>query len=62
MAEVGADHIDTLSSRYWHAYFAGQAGDAAEAARLRTQLAADQERVLGADHADTLRARDWGCR
>ncbi|MFB7853596.1 tetratricopeptide repeat protein, partial [Streptomyces sp. NPDC056053] len=54
---LGADHPDTLLSRYQHAWNLGRAGEHAEAARLLAEVAVDRARVLGADHPDTLLSR-----
>jgi tetratricopeptide repeat protein len=55
--EQGADHPDTLTTRYRLAYATGFAGDPAAARDLFATLLSAQERVLGADHPDTLDTR-----
>ncbi|MEV0261735.1 tetratricopeptide repeat protein [Streptomyces sp. NPDC050617] len=54
---LGADHPDTLASRYEVAYTLSRLGRPADALREYGQAAAGRERVLGAEHADTLAAR-----
>jgi hypothetical protein len=56
---LGADHSDTLNSRYWLARFVGLAGDPAEAARLMREVATDQARVLGPHHPVTTNSEAW---
>ncbi|WP_374200231.1 tetratricopeptide repeat protein, partial [Streptomyces sp. AC555_RSS877] len=56
---LGADHPNTLDTRYWAARFRGEAGDVAGAATAFAELLKDQTRVLGADHPDTLSTGDW---
>jgi hypothetical protein len=56
---LGADHPDTLTSRYWLARFMGLSGNPAEAARLMREVAADQARVLGADNPVTTNSESW---
>jgi Tetratricopeptide repeat len=51
---LGPDDPDTLSTRSYIAYWTGEAGDAAGALRLFSELLPDWERVLGPDHPDTL--------
>ncbi|MFD9370019.1 hypothetical protein ACFWA6_20300 [Streptomyces sp. NPDC060020] len=54
---LGPDHLDTLSARHEHAYWAGEAGDPAAARDLFMKLATDRTRILGPDHLDTLTTR-----
>ena len=53
----GPEHSDTLTARHQIAYWAGYAGDAAEARDQFAALLPIEERVLGPEHPDTLTAR-----
>ena len=55
---LGADHPDTLGSRYNLAGAYASAGRLEEAIPLYERTLADFERVLGADHPDTLTSRN----
>jgi tetratricopeptide (TPR) repeat protein len=53
----GADHPDTLGTRWTIATMTGRCGNATEALRLLEGLLPDQERILGPHHQDTLGTR-----
>ncbi|MFD6397614.1 tetratricopeptide repeat protein [Nocardia sp. NPDC060249] len=55
---LGADHLDTLSTRNNLAATYWSAGRTAEAIPLFERTLADRARVLGADHPDTLQSRN----
>jgi len=54
---LGPDHPDTLETRRALAFWRGEAGDRAGAARALEKVLADQLRVLGPDHSDTVLTR-----
>lgn len=54
---LGADNVDTMSTRYALAHSTGESGDRAEAIELFRELAADLTRNLGADDEVTLWSR-----
>jgi len=53
----GPEHPDTLNSRYYVAYWTGEAGDAVAARELVAAMLLIRERVSGPEHRDTLAAR-----
>ncbi|MFG2387000.1 tetratricopeptide repeat protein [Streptomyces avermitilis] len=55
--QLGPEHPDTLASRHNLAYWTGEAGDAAGAARTLAELLTDQRRIMSDDHPDTLATR-----
>jgi hypothetical protein len=54
---LGADHLDTLTTRHNVAYWRGEVGDVSGAVKALEGVLADELRVLGADHPDTLTTR-----
>jgi hypothetical protein len=54
---VGAEHPDTLASRYNLASAYQAAGRAQDAIAIFEPLLADLERILGAEHPNTLNTR-----
>jgi len=55
---LGADHLDTLTTRHNLALWRGEAGDPASAVTAYEELLTDQLRILGADHPSTLTTRN----
>jgi hypothetical protein len=53
---LGAEHVDTLESRYELAGYLGGLGEYAEAASVLREVIAARTRVLGAEHVDTLKS------
>ncbi|MFE0232189.1 tetratricopeptide repeat protein [[Kitasatospora] papulosa] len=54
---LGADHPDTLASRYEVGFTLSRTGRPADALREYTHVAQARERAFGPDHPDTLAAR-----
>ncbi|MFE6178836.1 tetratricopeptide repeat protein, partial [Streptomyces sp. NPDC056464] len=54
---LGPNHSNTLTARTNLACWRGEAGDAAGAATVLTELLEDRVRLLGPDHPDTLATR-----
>ncbi|MGW2034694.1 tetratricopeptide repeat protein [Streptomyces sp. NPDC001811] len=54
---LGADHPDTLASRYEVAFTLSRTGRAADALREYAQVTQAREQVFGPDHPNTLAAR-----
>ncbi|WP_062985324.1 tetratricopeptide repeat protein [Nocardia anaemiae] len=54
---LGADHPDTLATRYSLAYWHGDSAEPASAAAEYERVLADQTALLGPDHPDTLNTR-----
>jgi tetratricopeptide (TPR) repeat protein/cellulose biosynthesis protein BcsQ len=55
---LGADHPDTITTRYNVATQLAELGRYNDALKVGTQVLADRERILGRDHANTLAARN----
>jgi hypothetical protein len=55
---LGADHPDTLGTRYSLAGVQAQRGDLNGAEAGYRAVLTDWRRVLGADHSDTLNTKD----
>jgi hypothetical protein len=56
---LGAEHIDTLKSKYWLALTLYNQQKYTEAEQLLQQSAQQQEKVLGTEHKDTLERKYW---
>ncbi|MEU0502319.1 tetratricopeptide repeat protein [Nocardia sp. NPDC005998] len=54
---LGADHSDTLNTRYSLAYWSSESDEPAAAAAEYERILHDQTSVLGPDHPDTLNTR-----
>jgi hypothetical protein len=55
---LGAEHVDTLESKYWLAVTLHKQQKYAEAEQLLRQSVQQREKVLGADHKDTLASKE----
>ena len=56
---LGAEHVDTLDSKYWLACTLHKQQKYNEAAQLLRQSVQQREKVLGAEHVDTLDSKYW---